>query len=235
MANKIEGPRIDRLYIRPDASAPPHAADELILSAGLGIKNDCHADLLSSRQVLIAFDATYHEFNLPAASLRENILVSNHIDEGELRSGDVLFTQDGAKLRLMFACEPCGRLNKVRTGLCGEIKGKRGYLARVVGDGTIRLGDRFFLTKEAYPPFSDDWHERVLFVARQLPANHFLSYTRLASLAGVAKTYCRAFPRLLQSHSDIPSNRILSTDRTSTLAALPEWDGTSIFAPEALP
>ena len=80
--------------------------------------------------------------------------------------------------------------------------------------------------------FSEDWHERIVSVARQLPSDHFLSYTKLALLAGVAKTYCRAFPRILEGHPELPLDRILPA--TGAPCALPEWDGYEIFTSEDL-
>lgn len=89
----------------------------------------------------------------------------------------------------MFQCEPCGRLNKARPNLCRDIKGQRGWLARVVSSGILQTGDELQITKQVYPRLSENWRERVLAIARLLPADHSLSYGKLA-LLGVAKGSC---------------------------------------------
>lgn len=217
------------LYRRPDKNSAPQKVRELQLLNQVGIFDDCHAHTLSPRQVLIAFDNAYTRHELPDASLKENIRLTSDL-EPNLESGDTLSVCNStAVLRITFQCEPCGRLNKIRPNLCRDIKRERGILARVVSGGPIRVNDRLQLTKRAYPTFSDDWHQRVFSVAQQLPPQHYLSYAKLALLAGVAKSYCRAFPRLLKSHGNLPLTRIIQSDSSSNL---PEWDGQNVFEPE---
>jgi len=38
-------------------------------------------------------------------------------------------------------CAPCDFINSVQPGLREKLRGRRGTLARVVADGTIRVGD----------------------------------------------------------------------------------------------
>lgn len=227
---------IDALYARSHKGQPPVKANDLTLVVGLGIQNDYHAHPLSPRQILIIATDTYSHFQLEDGSLRENILLADHGYDGEqLQSGDTLSVGDdgGAELRITFQCEPCGKLNKLGPNLCRTIKGQRGYLARVVSSGIVRAGDPLRLTKSVYPPFSEDWHERVINVAHLLPPDHFLSYTKLALLAGVANSYCRAFPRLLDSHNELPLERILAASARPP-THLQEWNGQEVFKPEPL-
>lgn len=224
---------ISQLFEKPVKHAPSRKTDELSLETGFGIKNDCHAHSLSPRQVLIVSINTYSEFRLfEPGSLGENILIAPNgsFNDQDIESGDVLSIADGlAELRITFKCEPCGKLNELLPGLSRNIRGKRGYLARVVSNGILNRGDAFTLTKAVYPAFSDDWRERVAAIARLLPADHFLSYRKLALLAGVPKTYCRVFPKVLRlnkllhkhivSSDEIPSNR-------------QEWNGTEVYSPE---
>jgi alkylated DNA nucleotide flippase Atl1 len=221
------------LSIRPYKDQLPRQADELLFQSSFGIFGDCHANPLSPRQVLIAFTTDYRAFNLPDGSLRENILLDPiSFPEQELQSGDCLYTEDAElKLRLTFKCEPCGRLNKVQPNLSRNIRGRRGYLARVVGSGVLRPGDSLRLKQGLYPTFAEDWHERVISIARQLPENPAISYSHLAILAGVATGYCRAFPRLLEAHN-LPTERIVPSSISPK--PLPEWSGEELFAPEHL-
>ncbi len=234
-ARKMNSSRyIASLYIRREKGLPPKATNKLTLLAGLGISDDVHAHPLSPRQVLITAADTYSDLQIPSGSLRENILFAGPRfgEEDELLSGDTLsFGNDGAKLRITFSCEPCGKLNRFSPNLCRNIKGQRGYLARVVSNGTIRQGDPLTVTKNIYPQFSESWQARVLNVAQLIPPDRFLSYTQLALLAGVAPGYCRAFPRLLEKHK-LPTNRILPSSASPT--SLSAWRGEELFAPEHL-
>ena len=126
---------VSTVYNRPLKERLPVKAKELTLLAGVGINNDCHANPLSPRQILITSALTCAEFDLPGSALRENIslLPNNELDTLTLQSGDTLSVADGrAELRITFECEPCGRLNRVSPSLCRDIKGQRGYLARVI-------------------------------------------------------------------------------------------------------
>jgi MOSC domain-containing protein YiiM len=213
---------------------PPKESHVLSFVSGKGIDTDCHAHPLSPRQVLIALSDTYANFNLPINTLRENILLQSDtgLAPSHLDSGDTLSHHGGVNLRITFPCEPCGRLNKTRPNLCRDIGRQRGWLARVVSGGVLRPGDRLQLTKGMYPRFSDDWHERVIAVARLLPEDRSLSYLNLALLAGVAKGYCRAFPRLLETHN-LPTKRIVPSSIFPT-TPFPEWSGEQLFIPELL-
>ncbi len=46
-----------------------------------------------------------------------------------------------ALLEITMVCDPCQRMDDLRTGLRSEIDGKRGMLAHVVDGGEIALGD----------------------------------------------------------------------------------------------
>lgn len=233
--NTIPTPRVlvSQLFKRPLKGAPPEETGELTLQTGIGIKNDCHAHPLSPRQVLIVSIDSYADFHLfEPGSLRENILFAPNISfKGQdLKSGDVLSIANGlAELRITFKCEPCGKLNNLIPNLSRTIKGKRGYLARVVSDGIIKRGDTFNLTKGVYPPFSDDWRERVAAIGRLLPPDRFLSYAKLALLAGVPKTYCRVFPKVLRSNNLLNRHVVSSSDIPVTEQ---EWGGFEVFSPE---
>jgi MOSC domain-containing protein YiiM len=46
-----------------------------------------------------------------------------------------------AVLEITMVCDPCQRMDQLRSGLRAEIDGKRGMLAHVVEGGEIALGD----------------------------------------------------------------------------------------------
>ena len=232
--NAIPFASVISLYFRPTKSQPLRESQTLTLLAGKGINGDCHSNHLSPRQVLIASSDTYTALNLPANALRENLLlkINPEFNHSPLTSGDTLSLTHGTRevmLRIMFQCEPCGRLNKTRQNLCRDVRGQRGWLARVVRGGSLQKEDTLLVIKNVYPTFSDDWRERVISIASLLPENRSLSYLKLAELAGVANSYCRAFPHLLRTNH-LPTERIVPSSISP--APLPEWNGTRVFNPE---
>lgn len=197
------------VFRRPQRDGEPEKSEKIFLRVGLGIDGDCHARSTSPRQVLLAATGTYSRFDLAPSSLRENILIN--VDELKLSSGDLLLIGHDAALRVCFRCEPCARLNRFRDKLSRDIKGRRGYLARVVRSGVVRHGDGIKVVKSVFRSFPDEWKERVIDVIRRVPSDEVFSYTQLAELAGVPKSFCRAFPRLLRSQGDIQWQRIIKS------------------------
>jgi hypothetical protein len=222
-----EGERVKLacLSIRPPGSAAPQAVEQLTLVAGAGIDGDRHRDPASPRQLLLASSATYADFDLAPHALRENLLLDTPIDA--LPSGTVLQIGDGAQVRLMFACEACGRLDLHGAQVAARIGARRGVLARVVQDGAIRTGDTVRDLGPLLPAWSDDWHERVAQVIDAMPADTVIDYAMLARLAGIQSTYCRAFPRLLASLGPACASRAMAA---RTVSSLPRWDGSGLFA-----
>ena len=214
---------------------PPEDFAEIFLRAGIGIDGDCNASPASPRQVLLVSTGAYEYCSVPPRSLRENILI--RADELRLSSGSLLRLGPNASLRITFECEPCGRLNRVRPRLSKDVQGKRGYLARVVKSGLVRPGDRIQVVPDVFRSFSDSWKDRVLSIARTLPADSIISYAGLAELAGVPKSFCRSFPRLLSSQID-PSlwQRIMTSSQLTKLPDSQEhrpWLGIAVFEDEA--
>jgi len=212
------------LSLRPPGSAAPQAVERLMLVAGAGIDGDRHRDPASPRQLLLASSATYADHALPAHALRENLLFDTPIDA--LPSGTVLQIGDGVQVRLMFACEACGRLDLHGAHVAARIGARRGVLARVVQGGVIRTGDTVRDLGPLLPAWSDDWHERVAQVIDAMPSDTVIDYALLARLAGIQSTYCRAFPRLLASLGPTYTSRALAARTVSTL---PRWDGRGLF------
>lgn len=195
-----------------------------MLQGGVGAQGDRHADPLSPRQLLLADAATYRRLDLPRHALRENLLVDG--DVGRLPSGTVLRVGATALLRLMFACEACGRLDLRQTGLVQRVGAGRGTLARVVRGGVVQTGDEVADLGVLLPGWSDDWRERVMQVLDAMPPGVVIDNARLAHLAGIQSTYCRAFPRLLARLGPHYTARVVAAKSPSTL---PRWSGAGLF------
>jgi hypothetical protein len=218
-------------YIKALAIRPPgtgrSAAVDAVHALGGGIEGDRHADPLSPRQVLLASAAVYADLALPAHTLGENLLAD--LDTSTLASGTVLQVGDAVRLRLMFQCEACGYLDLHRAGVSGRIGRRRGVLARVLAGGVIRPGDRILDLGPLLPAWDDDWRARVAQVLCAVPDGMVLTYARLARLAGVQSSYCRAFPRLVKSLGH--EGRAVSNQAAAGLRC---WQGEGLFGDDGL-
>lgn len=218
--------RVAAIAIRPPGTPAPRAQATVQALAGAGLEGDRHADPLSPRQVLLASKRSYTDLALPEYALRENLLLDTA--GAPFVSSTVLQIGEHALLRLMFLCEACGQLDLVRPGLAGLIGAGRGMLARVIRSGAMHVGDTVRDLGPLLPPWSDDWRERVLHVLSMMPDGAVVEYARLARLAGVDASYCRAFPRLL-ARCGLTSRAIPA----KSVVATPRWHGDGLFADEA--
>jgi hypothetical protein len=218
--------RIEALALRSSLAAPPGRVERVRAIAYHGLEGDVHADPLSPRQLLLAGTDAYDAFALPPHALRENLLVD--VDTSRLASGTVLQIGDGVLLRLMFQCEACGHLDAHQAGLSTRIGTRRGMLARVLRGGDIRTGDRIRTVGAPLPAWSDDWRERIVHVLDTLPPASVITYKRLAQLAGVASSYCRAFPGMIARLGPRYAGKAVPSQSD---IALPRWDGHGLFDP----
>lgn len=218
---------IAALAIRPPGSARPLPLPVVDAEAGIGLAGDRHADPLSPRQLLLASAGVYRDLALPPQALRENLLLD--IDTASLVSGAVLQVGEHALLRLMFQCEACGQLDLAKPGLGRQLGERRGMLARVVRGGVLRTGAPVRALGPVLPAWSSDWRERVVRVLESVPDGAVVDYARLAHLAGVASSYCRAFPRLLSRLGPAYAGKAVAA---RTPAAAPRWRGDGLFDDE---
>jgi MOSC domain-containing protein YiiM len=215
---------VQQLYIRDRQSAKPRPVAEALAITDAGLQDDRHANPLSPRQLLIAGADTYRDLHLPAAVLRENLLID--FPTTQLSSGSLLRVGQELVLWITFQCEPCALLDRRQPGVVKALGGRRGVLARVLRGGSVRIGDPVSHLASSIPPMSDAWQDRVVQVMRHVPHGKVLEYGQLADLAGVAKSYCRAFPRLLANRCPELAQRAQSGTR---LSAEQGWRGTELF------
>lgn len=212
------------LSIRVGKAPEPRPVSEVQAVADFGLAGDRHASPRSPRQLLLAGSPAYQRLGLPAAALRENLLVD--FASELLASGDLVRVGDEVILWITFVCEPCNLLERRCPGTLKTIGAGRGMLARVLRGGELRQGDEIAVRRAAAPVFSDDWQQRVLQVARTVPENFWISYRQLAELAGVHTAYCRAFPRVL---SRLPAEVAQRVGSDAGLTGARAWSGAELF------
>lgn len=116
--------------------------DALVAKAGKGLEGDrCFGQ--ARRQVLFVSLAEIVDLGYQPGDLREQITVDlaglQTLAEGtKLAAGDAMFEIEGD-------CAPCNgmakRLGEDPEAFKERTRGRRGMLARVVSDGTLRVGD----------------------------------------------------------------------------------------------
>ena len=83
---------------------------------------------------------TLIEFGLSERDIKENITVQG-IDFSLIKLGNIVRIGMDVVLEITGDCEPCSRMDELRSGLKNAIDGRRGMLAYVKSGGTISSGD----------------------------------------------------------------------------------------------
>lgn len=212
------------LYQRVAKEPAPRRVTQVQAVAHYGLVGDKHALPHSPRQLLLADVATYQDFHLPEAALRENMLID--FSAADLASGTLLRIGAEVVLWITFHCEPCSLLERRCPGTLKAIGQRRGVLARVVRGGVVQQGDAICTAASGMPAISGDWQARVLWVAQSVPAGQHISYRLLAEMAGVASGYCRAFPKVLARLAPEVASRVHSA---ASAQPGPTWNGAELF------
>jgi MOSC domain-containing protein YiiM len=109
---------------------------------GQGLEGCAHANP-PKREVLFASEEHLRTVGVEPGAIRENLTVAGddvqrwpigqHVAVGE------------AEFEITMVCDPCHRMDELRSGLRAELEGKRGMLARVVETGEVAVGDEIEL------------------------------------------------------------------------------------------
>ena len=113
--------------------------DRVRALADHGLEGCAHARPGGKRQVLFASSEHLEAVGVEPGRIRENFTVDDADVQAwplgqRLRAGTAVF-------EVTMVCDPCERMDAIRPGLCGELEGRRGMLARVLEDGEVALGD----------------------------------------------------------------------------------------------
>jgi MOSC domain-containing protein YiiM len=112
-----------------------------------GLKGCIHGRPGSKRQILLMDRETLDAMGIAVGAVKENITMQG-LDFQALQPGERLKIGE-ATLEITIPCDPCSRMNEIREGLEQELRGRRGWLCRVVAGGKIARGDRIELQGKA--------------------------------------------------------------------------------------
>ena len=134
-----EPSRVVALYLAPVRHEPAVAVESVQALADHGFVGDAHAKPGSDRQLLLMDRESLDTLDLSPGKLKENITTAG-LSLYEMSPGQRL-RLGRAVIELTKPCPPCGQMEAIRRGLERELEGRRGYLARVVESGEVRVGD----------------------------------------------------------------------------------------------
>ncbi|MBD1913054.1 MULTISPECIES: MOSC domain-containing protein [unclassified Leptolyngbya] len=219
-ATWISCPAVTHLFRKSAPGALVEPCDSLTLQRGYGIAGDASARVGNPRQVLLAGQPTLHQFGLQPGDLQENILVDAAVESFE--SGTVLAIGKTAQLRLMFLCEPCASLERLKPGLSRKIAGKRGFLAMVVQDGTIRPGDIIRAYPRCFSVIPESTRGKFEEFVARIPPGYVVDTPNLLLALGMTPSYARAIPTWLKKSAHLPVHRIVAANHTLLTRHIPD-------------
>ncbi|MEO1211099.1 MAG: MGMT family protein [Cyanobacteria bacterium J06638_20] len=212
---------LQALFFKPAQGALVEPTDQLMLKRGYGIVGDANAQVGSPRQVLFAGTPSLQAFGLQPGDLQENLLLDVAVES--LESGTVLQLGETARVRLMFLCEPCASLERLKPGLLRKINGKRGMLGLVVADGTVQQGDPVWVMGDRFPAIPETTRGKFEDFVARIPPGKVVPTKALLLALGLTTSYARAIPTLLKkSDPSLPVHRIVAADGRLFTQHLPD-------------
>jgi MOSC domain-containing protein YiiM len=131
------------LFVSPARkSGRSEPRERLLAIESLGFEGCAHANP-PRREVLFASKEHLDSVGVEPGAIRENITVEG-VDVHSwpvgqrVRVGDALF-------EITMVCDPCQRMDELRSGLRALLEDRRGMLAHVVEGGEVALGDEIVL------------------------------------------------------------------------------------------
>jgi MOSC domain-containing protein YiiM len=127
------------LFVSPARKSGRSEPRERVLAIeSLGFEGCAHANP-PHREVLFASKEHLDSVGVEPGAIRENVTVEGTDVQTwavgqRVKVGDALF-------EITMVCDPCHRMDELRTGLRALLEDKRGMLAHVVEGGEIAVGD----------------------------------------------------------------------------------------------
>jgi MOSC domain-containing protein YiiM len=130
---------VKHLFRAPKRRLPMEELSEVRVLKDIGLDGCAHARPGGGRQVLLVDSESLEALDLKPGIIRENVTTEG-LNVNGLAIGQRLQMGE-ARLEISAVCTPCGQIEKLRSGLRKEIRGRRGMLCRVLESGTVRVGD----------------------------------------------------------------------------------------------
>lgn len=127
------------IQICPGHRQPMQTLQIATATQDYGLEHDIHAHSNASRQVLLMPLEVIQKLGIQVGDVKENITTQG-IDLMNLHPG-IRLQVGASELEIIKVCEPCSRMDEIRSGLREELEGQRGMLARVSRSGEIKVGD----------------------------------------------------------------------------------------------
>jgi MOSC domain-containing protein YiiM len=127
------------LFVSPARKSGRSEPRERVLAIeSLGFEGCAHANP-PHREVLFASKEHLDSVGVEPGAIRENVTVEGADVQAwpvgqRLKVGDALF-------EITMVCDPCQRMDELRTGLRSLLEDRRGMLAHVVEGGEVAIGD----------------------------------------------------------------------------------------------
>jgi MOSC domain-containing protein YiiM len=155
------------------------------------------------RQVLLLPQSALTRHDLAQTTLKQNVLLEGGPNIHDLPSGSILAVGE-AHLHLTFHCEPC---KHIATAIPPKrLLHQRGYLARIIQPGRIRVDDQLQVLPNRLEPIPYAASDRIRWYLAQLQQPIMAS--KLVDAVGLPKSYCRALPALLRKHPDLDASLV---------------------------
>lgn len=138
---------VERMFVCLVHRFPMREVEEAELVVDKGLKGCIHGRSGSKRQVLLMPGEVLEALELAPGTVKENF-TTRGLDYAEISAGLRLRIGD-AILEATGPCEPCYRMDEIRQGLRAELRGRRGWLFRVVQGGHVRRGERIEFVEDA--------------------------------------------------------------------------------------
>jgi alkylated DNA nucleotide flippase Atl1 len=201
------------LLVKPGRGMPMDARTAVAVRSRRGMLDDCHAQPLGPRQVLIVREEELVDLGLAAWQVRANIAVAG-LTSDALASGVVLRFGDEVRVRITHECEICKILRRYVPGeVFSRLPGRRGSLGVYLAGGTLELGATVVSEDDRYPDVPERVYERVAWVISRVPAGRVVTYDRLLELVGASKPFFRVLPTYVKRSAvtGLPAHRVLTT------------------------
>lgn len=131
---------ITNIHIARVKETPSDPVQEANALSGMGLEGDRSCRTGNVRQVLVMDKETLDSLDLKPGQIKENITTTG-VDLSQAKAGQVFFIGDQVTMEVVGECEPCGKMDAIRSGLQLQLNHRRGMLATIINGGPIKVGD----------------------------------------------------------------------------------------------